>query len=271
MIFTVLGAGGFIGTRLRAQLSALGHDVRCPSRADLTGLEGELGHVIYAIGLTADFRARWRDTIDAHVCLVNELLRRIRFQSFLYLSSTRVYRGAPSTQEDQALSVNPADLSDLYNLSKLTGEAICLNHPAPGARVARLSNVYGPDFNSQNFVSSLIRDALSARRISLESSLGSAKDYIFVDRAVARLIDISLRGRQNLYNVASGINTTNNDVAAAIARATGAKIEIEPAAPEIGFPPIDIGRLSGEFPHQPSSLVADLPNLINEFRRALHS
>ncbi len=270
MIFTVLGAGGFIGTRLKARLGALGHTVHCPSRADLAGLEGELGHVFYAIGLTADFRTNWRDAVDAHVCLVNKLLRRIRFQSFLYLSSTRVYRGAPSTREDQALSVIPADPSDLYNLSKLMGEAVCLNHPAPGTRVARLSNVYGPDFNSQNFVSSLIRDALTAGRVSLQSSLGSAKDYIFVDHAVARLIDIALRGRQRLYNVASGINTTNGDVAAAIARATGARIEVEPAAPEIGFPPIDIGRLSGEFPHGPCSIVADLPTLIDEFRRALH-
>jgi len=243
LIFTVLGGQGFIGARLKARLVALGHTVHCPSRAALATLEGDLGHVVYAIGLTADFRTRWPDAIDAHACLVNGLLRRIRGQSFLYLSSTRVYRKACSTREDQALSADPADPSDLYDLSKLMGEAVCLNHSAPGVRVARLSNVYGLDLHSENFLPSLIREALTTGRVSLQSSLDSAKDYICVDTAIARLIEISLGGQQRIYNVASGINTANTDIAAAIARATGAEIQVAPDAPNIGLAPIDIDRL----------------------------
>jgi nucleoside-diphosphate-sugar epimerase len=269
MTFTILGAAGFIGARLVARLGARGIPVRTPTRAELAALEGELGHVVYAIGVTADFRQRPWDTIEAHVSLVSTLLQRIRCASFLYLSSTRVYAHSASTREDVALAVQPADPDDLYNLSKLAGEAICLGQSTSTIRVARLSNVYGLEPASQNFLPSLIRGALRTRRMVLRSAPGSAKDYIAVDAAADRLIDIALAGRHRLYNVASGMNTRAGDIAAAIGRAAGASVEVEPGAPEVTLAPIDVARLGAEFRHAPSPLLADLPDLVAAFGREL--
>jgi uncharacterized protein YbjT (DUF2867 family) len=69
--FTVLGAGGFIGGRLVEHLRGLGHEVdappRRPAEAYVDGLGGrQLGHVVYCIGLTADFRTRPYETVEAH-------------------------------------------------------------------------------------------------------------------------------------------------------------------------------------------------------------
>jgi nucleoside-diphosphate-sugar epimerase len=269
MSFTVLGAEGFIGGRLKVLLAERGLAARTPARAELPGLHGDLGHVIYAIGVTADFRARPWDTIEAHVSLLNTLLQRIQCQSFLYLSSTRVYARASATREDAALPVNPGDPDELYNLSKLAGEAVCLAQSAHTIRVARLSNVYGHEAQSQNFLPSLIRDALQSGRIVLRSAPESSKDYIAVDAAADRLIDIALGGRQRLYNVASGVNARAVDIAEAIGRATGASVEIAPEAPEASFAPIDVTRLSAEFRHQPSRVLADLPDLVAAYRRGL--
>jgi nucleoside-diphosphate-sugar epimerase len=269
--FTVLGAEGFIGAQLKARIAARGYEVRTPSRAALGDLGGDLGHVIYAIGVTADFRSRPRDTVEAHVSLVSELLQRIRWRSFLYLSSTRVYAHASSSHEDAALPVKPAEADELYNLSKLAGEAICLGHGGQTTRVARLSNVYGLELTSENFVPSIIRDALAKGRIVLRSAPESAKDYISVERAADRLIDISLGGMRRLYNVASGVNTKSGEIADAIGRATGASIEVVARAPEVSFAPIDIARLSAEFPHEPSALLAELPSLVDAYRRASRS
>jgi len=271
MSFTVLGAEGFIGGRVKARLAERGFEARTPPRAELPALSGDLGHVICAIGVTADFRRRPSDTIEAHVSLVGELLQRIRCQSFLYLSSTRVYAHASSTHEEAALPVRPADPDELYNVSKLAGEAICLRQSAHSVRVARLSNVYGLEPRSENFLPSLIRDALDRGRILLRSAAGSAKDYIADDAAADRLIDIALGGKHRLYNVASGVNTRAGEIAEAIGRAAGASVELEPAAPEVRFAPIDVSRLRAEFRHEPSPLLADLPALVAVYRRALRS
>ena len=267
MSFTLLGGEGFIGRRLQARLAERGIEARIPMRDEVSRLRGDLGHVIYGIGVTADFRARPWDTIEAHVSLLSDLLQRVRCQSFLYLSSARVYAHASSTLEDAALAVRPEDSDQLYNLSKLAGEVLCLAQSMRTIRVARLSNVYGYDAVSQNFLPSLIREAVQTGRIVLRSAAGSEKDYIAVDTAADRLIEIALGGRHRLYNVASGVNTRTGDIAEAISRLTGAATEIAPGSPEVIFPIIDVSRLSAEFRHQPSPLLADLPDLVAAYRR----
>jgi len=90
MKFTVLGAGGFIGSHLLAHLRQAGHDCFAPARGDATLFAEELGHVIYCIGLTADFRSRPFDTVRAHVCLLADVLEKAPFRfvalSFLHPS-----------------------------------------------------------------------------------------------------------------------------------------------------------------------------------------
>ena len=83
--FTVLGASGYIGSRLVAHLRAQGHTVWAPARGDAEVFTRPLGHVMYCVGLTADFRTRPFDTVDAHVGLLAEVLRRAQFDSLLYL------------------------------------------------------------------------------------------------------------------------------------------------------------------------------------------
>lgn len=271
--FTVLGASGFIGRHLVERWRADGHAVFAPARGDRRLYERPLGHAIYAIGITADFRGRPFETMDAHVSVLGEILRRAEFDSFTYLSSTRVYAGASSTSETAELRVNPADPGDLYNLSKLAGEALCLAQPDDRIRVARLSNVYGPDmdggpFASQNFLAAVIREALLDGQLRLRTALHSAKDYIAVDdvrRAVQR---IATHGRARLYNVAAGRNVSHAEIADALARITACGVSVEPGAPETAFPLIDTRRIAELFtppeaPWKPAKLLRQLPRLFS--------
>ena len=97
------GASGFIGGALCSHLRTAGHDVQAPARDEIP--TGGLGHVVYAIGLTGDFRSRPLATVDAHVTALTERLRGADFDSWLYLSSTRVYRrtGSGTAAEDSPL------------------------------------------------------------------------------------------------------------------------------------------------------------------------
>jgi hypothetical protein len=133
------------------RLQAVGATVTVPARQDTSWLQQDLGHVIYAIGRTADFRGRPHDTVEAHVGLRSQLLRDGRFDSLLDLSSTRVYQGMPQGNEGADLIVNPNSPDDLYNLSKLLGESLCLNDTRQMVRVARLIQCLRPQPAHQLF------------------------------------------------------------------------------------------------------------------------
>lgn len=268
-MITVLGASGFIGSQLTKRLDALDREYMALDKD--AGIPRELpGHVVYCIGVTADFRSRPFDTVEAHVCRLIEALRYSRFDSLLYLSSARVYKGAESTSEDAALRIAPLDANDLYNASKAMGESLVLSCGRP-TRVVRLANVYGADFKSDNFLSSIIRDALVHKHVVLKTSADSAKDYISIDNVVDALIQIATGGQQRVYNIASGFNVSNGELADALRSATGCTVEFEPDAPSVTFPTINIDRLQAEFNFQRSRVLDDIPRLVDLYRRNLES
>jgi nucleoside-diphosphate-sugar epimerase len=264
-MITVLGGQGFIGRRLIERLDELELERYAPAREEpLTGKH--LGQIIYCIGLTADFRSRPFDTVAAHVCKLLEVLRDCDFDSLLYLSSTRLYgAGAESTKEEAELRVTPSNPSDLYNLSKAMGESLALNC-GKHTRVARISNVYGPDFTSDNFLTTVIKDAVRENKVVLQTSSASAKDYVSVADVVNGLIDIATKGKERIYNVASGCNLSNGELAAALMSLTGCVVEFAAAAPTVSFPVIDTERLKSEFTFQPSNVLNDLERLVALYR-----
>lgn len=263
---TVLGAGGFIGRALVKALLASGHEVYAPERHERPDRQTDLGHVFYCIGVTADFRKRPFDTVNAHVSLLTEFLRDYKFESFLYLSSTRVYSGARCTDENAALTVNPNDPSDLYNLSKLAGEAICLSS-GKQCRVARISNVVGFDPHSDNFYAELVRQAL-AGHIALRSLPHSEKDYILLDEVIKIIPKIAFHGQLPIYNVASGINITHQEWCDALTKITGCAISWAPDSQEHRFSLIDIDRAKGEFDFSPMPVLASVPELVRNFKKS---
>lgn len=263
MKFTLLGAGGFVGKRLLAYLQSLGHEVLSPARNAPLDDACHKAHVIYAIGLTADFRRRPFDTIEAHVSLASRLLGECEPASFLYLSSTRVYAGGTETHETAPLKVSPSNPSDLYNLSKLAGEAICLSSGRPNVRIARLSNVVGPEAStSESFIGDLCREA-TAGQITLQTSATSSKDYIWIDDAVKLLHQIAESGRETIYNVASGQQTSNAEWATRLSEHSGCRVGIMPDAPTVTFPPINIDRIRREFSFEPECLLDKVPEILS--------
>jgi nucleoside-diphosphate-sugar epimerase len=264
-MITILGASGYIGSHLEKRLQQFKLDFQSVKRNDAIPA-GNLGNIIYCIGVTADFRSRPFETVDAHVCTLLDLVTRREFDSLLYLSSTRLYGGAHSTAEEEALCVRPQSANDLYNVSKLMGESITLNCGRTG-RVARIANVYGPDFTSDNFLPRILRQAAGGEKIILQTAPDSEKDYVWIHEVVENLICIAAEGKQQIYNVASGVNISNKQLAAKLQELTGCEIEYSPDAPAIKFPPINIGRVRDEFGIAPSSVLADLPWLVELYKK----
>ncbi|WP_119459804.1 SDR family oxidoreductase [Rhodospirillaceae bacterium SYSU D60014] len=269
MSFTVFGAGGFIGSHLVRHLQENGAECFAPERGDRSIFTQPLGHVIYCIGLTADFRKRPFDTIEAHVCLLKEVLRRARFDSFLYLSSTRVYRGLPSGDEEASIAVNPQDPDDLYNLSKLAGEALCFAAGRAGTRVVRMSNVYGSGMPEDNFLAAVMREAVGRGAVRLRTGRDAAKDYVDIADVVPVLTRIAEAGQERLYNLASGANISNGTLIDRLQQLTSCQLSVAPDAPAPVFPPIRIDRVRREFDFAPGSLMEALDRLVQNVKEEL--
>lgn len=264
MRFTVFGSTGFIGGALTAHLREAGHEVSTPTRHEIPGATGDgLGHVIYAIGLTGDFRSRPLDTVDAHVTVLADRIRDARFDSWLYLSSTRVYSGIDaSTVSEESVPFARPTSDGIYDLSKLLGEAICASRPEATVRVARVSNVYGPGAHDDTFLGMLLADVAAGRDITIGEGPESSKDYVAVDDLCRMLTHVATAGQHRLYNLASGQPVTHREIAEVITARTGLNVEFAHDGPTRAFPTIDVSRVRAETGLRPARLTERLPSML---------
>jgi nucleoside-diphosphate-sugar epimerase len=177
-----------------------------------------------------------------------------------------MYQTAETGHENAKFIANPIDPHQIFNLSKLTAECLCLSLDQPGIRIARISNVYGADFHSDNFLTAVIRDALQRGFVRLGVHPEGAKDYVAIADVIEMLERIALGGRYRLYNVAAGENVTNRKIMDTLREYTNCSIEWIPDAPLISAPPISIELLREEFGYAPRQLVQQFPTLIEQYR-----
>lgn len=219
-VYTVLGASGFVGRRLVGELNRRGANVWAPTRQSPEILEQSLGVVFYCIGLTSDFAQRPFDTVEAHVSYLARILEQAQFEHIVYLSSTRLYDGLQISEGkgDTFLSLNPNNPRHLYDLTKALGENLCLTIAAGRSSIARLSCVYDVTPGSPGFLSGLLQRLRHERSFTLDSTPGNCRDYITLDDTVASLIAIGEQRACDIFNVASGVNTYNQEIADVLRR-----------------------------------------------------
>ncbi len=261
--FTIVGGRGFIGSALAGSLRSAGHDVSIVAhRDDLAG--AALHHVVYASGIAASSADDPGYAFAAHVGGAERILTRSSYDSFLYLSSTRVYGTLERTDEGAPLIVAPG-LDDVYRISKIAGEALTLANASPAARVARLSNVAGASYESPLFLSDVLRQAAHTGRADVRTQRASAKDYISIDDVCRYVTQIALGGGKRIYNVAAGTNIENGAIYDVLER-LGIAVAIEPAAALARTPVIAVRRLHDEFGPAHDDILALVPELLARFR-----
>lgn len=269
-MYTIFGGRGFIGSNIANRLSENNIKFFIPDKNDKTIYKKNLGNVIYCAGLTSDFRQRVYDTVEAHVSYLAEILTNTTFESFIYISSTRVYFNSTCASEESNLSVNPNNSDDIFNISKLMGESLCLNSGKQNVKIVRISNVCGDDFSSNNFLYSIIKDAVEKKEIILETTLDSEKDYIGIDNVIDAILKISKNEKEGIYNVATGKNFSNESIINILKEITNCNIKVSKSAKSIKFPIIEIEKIKEEInfiPLEPENLMRDLVYNYNERKR----
>ena len=248
---SVLGATGWIGSALVADLKASGREVVSIDRHNLNQWLVNCHNdesVIYAIGLTSDFRVKPHETVEAHVGILSKVLQLEGIKQLLFLSSTRVYGRSATTDESVPVNCLSAHPSDFYNISKLMGEALVLQDTRPGMKVVRLSNVVGPLQPQNTFLGELINESKKTGKVIIRQSRCTEKDYVGLCDVVKLLPNIADFGSQRIYNVGSGLNTTHASVGKWL-ESHGFEVEFGSCLDHhFEFPPLNINRLLKEFP-----------------------
>lgn len=264
MKVTIFGASGFIGKNLVKHFEKKGYDVFIPDRSGDNAVGKELGHVIYAIGLAGDFRSRPFDTVDSHVCKLAQLMKSTHFDSWLYLSSARIYGHFPSNTTTNEEADIPITMSadSIYDISKLMGEALCLAQKNKKIRVVRLSNVYGIDQSKHTFLGSIIDDLHNNNKVLIHESADSMKDYISILDVQEYIEKIAINGQHKIYNLASGRSTAHKEIAKKLTETRDVSIDFSDNSNTRKFPSIDVPRIESEFGLTAHYLIDDLPDLL---------
>ena len=260
--FTIFGGSGFIGKNLVNYLRSLGYEVFAPSRNEKLPIKINLGHVIFAIGITGNFRGRPFDTIESNVSILAKYMQSSTYNSWLFLSSARIYGVHKDfASETDYLEVFPSQDS-IYDISKLLAESLCMSINNPKIRIARISNVYGASQSRNTFLGSLLSDISLKKKLLIKESKDSSKDYISISDLTEILVKISIDGKNRIYNVASGKPITHLDLSKSLKKYTKEPIFFEDNGVLRVFPQINISRIEKEFNFKAKSLLDDLPDLI---------
>jgi nucleoside-diphosphate-sugar epimerase len=154
---------------------------------------------------------------------------------------------AEATSEDGAV---PFDLDSPYQISKVVGEFYSVyyhrQHALPVVR-ARFQNVYGPgeilgagEWRGtpatvwRNVTPSFVYRALKRLPLQLDNGGQASRDFIYVDDIVLGLFACAVHGEPgDVYNIASGVETSILALAELVNRLTGnpAPLEFRPPRP----------------------------------------
>ena len=193
----------------------------------------------------ADHRNNLLTTVSLYEHLADfRRLRRVVYASAGCTVARKVYGTAKPTREDDPISL---DLDSPYQISKVVGEMYGnYYHSRHGLPVvhARFQNVYGPGEILgagrwrgtpatvwRNVTPTFVYRAIVGLPLILENRGRSSRDFVYVDDIVDGLMRCAIRGEAGeVYNLASGVETTIRELADAInaCLATPAPIELAP-------------------------------------------
>ena len=256
-VYSIIGGNGFIGRSLVNYLERLGNEVHIYSRHNRPKIGDNLGRVIYCAGTTSDFRSRLYDTVDAHVTTLLQYTKQYGYESFTYLSSTRVYLNNIDTSESEKIKVNSNIDEEIFGLSKLLGESICING-GEKFKVVRVSNVVGNDHESNNFIYSVFKEIISHKKLLLMTKLESSKDYIAIDDVIQMVVKIANSKNFGIYNLASGMNLDNLSILNVARKFINFEVEVDHKSRCLIFPRIDITRIRREFSFSPKDIEVEI-------------
>ena len=260
----VTGGAGFVGANLVRKLLSERYNVRVLDNfssgrleyldgLDLEIIEGDILdkrvvatavsgidaiiHLAAQTGVPGSLLDPYRDCEVNVMGTLNMLdaARHARVRRFVFASSNApLGRQPPPATEDKApLPISP------YGASKLAGEGYCLAFQGSwglGVVVLRFANLYGPySAHKNSVVAQFFKDLMVQGRITIDGDGGQTRDFIYVDDlclAVLFALESDVSG--DVFQIASGIETSIQELASLLQALTGEGIDVEYGPPRQG-------------------------------------
>ena len=255
----ITGGAGFIGSNLARRLVAAGDRVRIlddlsiGSRAYLAGVPHELIEApladrdavraaVRGVAAVVHLAARAGipdsvtdplGTFEVNVSRLLDVLDEARLagaRRFVFASSNAAAgdHEPPADETDLPHPVSP------YGASKLAGEAYCQAYAATyglAACALRFSNAYGPySLHKKSVVAAWLRAALAGGTLVIHGDGEQTRDFVFADdlaAAVCATLDAPEdRVAGELFQAGTGVETTVNELAAAVEAAVGRPLQV---------------------------------------------
>jgi UDP-glucose 4-epimerase len=237
---TVLGARGFVATRLIRMLGSEGIACRPvgSTKVDLTApaAAAKLAKILQpddALVVTSALtpeHGRDRATFLKNIAMIDNLCAGLALSPcahVVYVSSDSVYdsRFAPVNEE------TPCESNDLYALAHIVREKLlaeaCQKAGLPLV-IVRPSAIYGAgDTHLSYGPNRFLRTAQSDGRIVLFGQGEEERDHVYIDDVARIILECLLRGSSGAINAVSGIALTFQEVARKIVAAVATPVTIE--------------------------------------------
>lgn len=258
---TITGSTGLIGSHLIATAPS-GFEIFAPSHQCLANPRMPIPSaniIIHAAGYGQPslFMTDPVDTIRVNTDTTIRLLESLKpGGSFLFCSSTEVYSGLlHAASEDEIGTTTLQHERSCYIEGKRCGEAIVNAFRSREVRAmsARIALAYGPGTKQYDVraISQFIEQALTKKEIILRDKGEAVRTLCYVRDTVEIMWNIIEKGTQAVYNVGGPTVASIAQIAAIIARKTGAKLTIPDIESGLKGAPqevrVDFTRIRTEF------------------------
>ncbi len=257
----VTGASGLIGTNFLSVISAqkglARNSIHAVTRSGIFPIElssavkalkmdlsdpaevSRLGHydfILHAAGYgqPAKFLQRPFKTITLNVGVTADLIGKLNPNgTFVFMSTSEIYSGLsnPPFHENQVGSTNTNHPRAAYIEGKRAGEALvsmAKKELGFDAKSLRLALAYGPGTKEgdERVLNSFIDQALKYKIIRLRDPGLAWRTYCYVGDATQMIIDASIHGDSDIYNIGGKSRVQVRNLARLIGEFTGSKVEI---------------------------------------------
>lgn len=168
--------------------------------------------------------------ILSNVFGVDNILNAVRKNGiglFIQVSTDEVYGSIQIGSWDESFPLQP---NSPYSASKAAADLLALAHRSTHGldiRITRCCNNYGPFQNQEKFIPTCISKLIAGQRIPIYGSGNQVREWIHVDEHCIGIGLVIAKGKSGeIYNIGSGEEITNLELALAIASNLGKGEEV---------------------------------------------
>lgn len=252
-MFHITGASGLLGQALIQELKDrsldfcgytrsenLSKELNLKFISDYSNLQGP-GSLIHLAENKYPFNYK-DQAVSAKQSQTLEKLLDQDFEQIIYASSILVYPLSDDrNHEEQSIKVE--DNLHPYTKYKLEAEQGVLKHK--NSIVLRLANIYAKHMPGENVFNDIL--AQKSNNIIKVRNQMAKRDYIFIDDVVNAIIELSLKNKTGIYNIASGKSSSVKEIIDIICtHLSKTNYKIESATNEEDSLAIDNSKLQNE-------------------------